>query len=284
MKKEVTSNLVVISDTHCGCQLGLCPPGKITLDEGGSYEPSEGQLKLWNCWREFWDDWVPAITQGEPYSLVHNAELIDGVHHNSTTQISHNLADQSRIAKLVMRPIVENPLCRQYYQIRGTEAHSGKSALWDEMIAEDLGAVPEIIGDHKRYARYELWKMVGKGLVHIMHHIGTTGSSSYESTAVYKELVESFVEAARWSERPPDICIRSHRHRAIAISVPADLATNEAWSVVTPGWQNRTPFAFRIPGARLSPPQFGGVVIRVHGDGAIRPSFRVWTARRATPE
>lgn len=282
-------NLVIISDTHAGCQEALCPPGPVnlTLDHGGSYTPSENQLRLWALWKELWDPkdgWVTQYTQDEPFDLIHNAEQVDGVHHNSVTQITHNLVIQARIAKANMELPLSHPRCRNFYQIRGTEAHTGKSGQAEEALAESLGAVPELLGHHRRYSRYELWKNVGKGLVHIMHHIGTTSASAYESTAVYKELVEEFVEAARWGERPPDIIVRSHRHRAFGIIVPAELATNEAWSVVTPGWQNKTPFAFKIAGARISMPQFGAVIIRVHGDDAIRPGFKVWTASRPTPE
>ncbi len=284
MPDDAIKNLVIISDTHAGCQHALCPPGTVTLDEGGHYEPSDEQLKIWGLWRHFWDVWVPTYTQGEPYDLVHNAESIDGVHHQSVTQITHNLAIQADIAVKVLQPIVDLPNCRNYYHIRGTEAHSGKSGMYEEFIAKTLGAVPEKLGAHERFSRNELWKIVGKSLVHITHHIGTTGTSAYESTGVYKELVEAFVESARWGEQPPDIIVRSHRHRAFGIVVPADLTTNEAWAVVTPGWQNRTPFAFRLPGGRQAPAQFGGVIIRVHSDEAIRPAFRVWTARRSPPE
>jgi hypothetical protein len=191
---------------------------------------------------------------------------------------------QCRIAVENMRPALDHPNLRHFYQIRGTEAHSGKSAQQEEALAEMLGAKPEIMGKHKRYARYELWKKVGDGLVHLTHHVGVTGSSHYESTAVYKELIEAFTEAARWSEQPPDIVIRSHRHRALWVGVPVDLTTNEAWSIVTPGWQNKTPFAFKVAGGRHAPPQFGAVCIRVHADNTIRPSFRIWTAKRGEPE
>jgi MFS family permease len=59
---------------------------------------------MWSLWREFWDVWVPEVTKGEPYDLVHNGDVIDGVHHGSTTQISHNIEDQLRIAEAVLGP------------------------------------------------------------------------------------------------------------------------------------------------------------------------------------
>lgn len=254
VKKRPIHNLVVVSDTHCGCQLALCPP-KVTLDEGGTYHQSPLQKKLWAMWQEFWGEWVPTYTHGEPFAVVHNGDAIDGKHHDSTTQITHNIKDQCQIAIEVMQPIVE--LCEgRYYHIRGTEAHVGKSAATEEGLAAALGAIP----DAHQHARNDLWIQVGDGLVHLLHHIGSTGSLAYETTAVMKELTESFVEAARWGRRPPDMLVRSHRHRYSELAIPTNRGKSRA--VVTPAWQAKTPFAWKIPGARLSTPMFGGLVIR----------------------
>ena len=99
MAKKRCNNLIIVSDTHCGCKLGLCPPYPMPLDDGGTYTISKVQRKLWAWWQEFWDDWVPRVTKGEPYAVVTNGDTLDGVHHGSTTQISHNLGDQANIAE-----------------------------------------------------------------------------------------------------------------------------------------------------------------------------------------
>ncbi len=38
---------------------------------------------------------------------------------------------------------------------------------------------------------------------------------------------------------------------------------------MTPGWQGKTPFAWKIPGARLATPQFGGIVIKEDKKGIL---------------
>lgn len=267
-------NIVVISDTHCGCRLGLCHPDGATLDDGGTYQPSKFQRKLYSMWRKFWDEFVPEATHGEPFSVVHNGDAIDGVHHNSTTQVSHNMGDQVAIAYKLLQPVVA--ACEgRYYHIRGTEAHVGKSGLYEEQLAKQLGAIPNADGQH---ARYELWKQCGpNGLVHFLHHIGTTSSSGHEASAVNAELAAAFVEAARWGEKPPDVTIRSHRHRYMEVR----FATSNGYgiSAVTAGWQGKTPFAWKIAGARLSPPQFGGVVVR-RGERRLYIEPQVWTVER----
>lgn len=271
------NNIIVCSDLHAGCSLGLCPPEGAQLDEGGVYKPSKLQGKVWEMWTEFWEEWVPRVTRGEPYTVVMNGDAIDGVHHGSTTQISHNMKDQVALARRILEPIVDK--CEgRYYHIRGTEAHVGKSAEHEETLARALGAIPNDVG---QYARWDLWKRLGPHLVHFLHHVGSTGSSAYESTAVYKELVEAFVEAGRWGDQPPQIVVRSHRHRCLEVRVPT--VNGYGIAVVTPAWQLKTPFAQKIPGARQSQPQFGGILIRL-GDEEIHTRLKVWRIQRSREE
>ncbi len=261
-----TRNLVVLSDTHCGCRMALCPPEPVALDGGGTYHPSDFQEKMWAWWTEFWDVWVPEVTRGESYDVVHNGDAIDGVHHHSTTQVSHNIEDQLRIAERVLSPVVN--ACRAsggtYFHIRGTEAHVGPSGEYEERLARTLGAKPNA---HGQSARFDLWKRVGEPtprvhapLVHLLHHIGTTSSAAHEASAVNAELTAEYVEAARWGREPPDFIIRSHRHRSIAVDLNS--AKGYAAAIVTPAWQGKTPYVWKIPGARISEPQIGGIVIR----------------------
>jgi hypothetical protein len=268
-------NLCVVSDLHCGCRLGLCPRDGVQLDDGGRYEPSAFQLVLADWWDLFWNEFVPEATKGEPFGVVCNGDALDGVHHGAVTQVSNNLGDQANIAYQMLKPVVD--LCEgRYWHIRGTEAHVGPSGQEEERLAQRLGALPNPDG---QYARWELWKMVGPKLCHILHHIGTTGSQAYESTALHKELTESYIEAARWNRKPPDLICRAHRHRYLETTIAT--AGGRAMAVVLPSWQGRTPFAWKIPGARLSTPQFGGIVIRyAHGELFIR-SFVRTTERSA---
>jgi len=267
------NNLIVISDTHCGCQYALCPP-QVRLDGGGVYSLTDLQVHLWGWWLEFWHEWVPTVTRGETYAVLINGDLMDHRHHSSTTQISQNPADQQRIAEMVFTPVAEWARGGLYIT-RGTEAHTGKSGWAEELLAKRLGAVPDETGNH---SRYDLNIRIGEDcMVNALHHIGTTGSQHYETTAVTKELTEAFTEAARWGDEPPDVVVRSHRHRFSEVRI----ATRKGYgySLVTPAWQGKTPFAWKIPGGRQSRPQFGGVLIR-QGDEEFFTRHRVWTLPR----
>ena len=270
-------NIVCISDTHVGGRTGICPP-VVNLDDGGTYHPSKYQKILLEWWNHFWSEFVPSVTKGEPYYVVHNGDCVDGAPHHSVAQISHLMDDQVTAAVDLMKPVLANKKCAGYFHIRGTEAHVGKSAELEERTAKILGAIPNEDGQH---ARYDLWVQIGgterRHLIHFLHHIGTTGSTHYESSAVMGELAAELVEAARWGERAPDAIVRSHRHRAIEVRIPTDIGWRSA--VVTPAWQLKTPFAWKIPGARLAPPQIGGIVLRSH-EGFLYTIPKVWHVGR----
>ena len=253
MAKRV-NYLVVVSDLHCGCRMGLCPPGDIPLDDGGEYHASVLQKVVYGWWEEFWNKWVPLVTKGSPYAVLVLGDTLDGVHHNSTSQVSHNLDDQAGIAYTALQPIADR--CKgRFYMVRGTEAHVGPSGVNEETLARRLGAV----SDGRHYARWEAWIEMGRGLIHATHHVGTTGSQAYESTAVLKELVEAYTDAGRWHNRPPDVVVRAHRHRNIEVRVPTSLGYGIVFT--TPAWQLKTPYTYRLAGARQSLPQIGGSII-----------------------
>lgn len=251
-------NIIVISDTHIGCGLALCHPKGARRDEGGRYQPSGAQKFIWSVWQSFWDEWVPKATNGEPYVVVHNGDVIEGVHHQATTPWSHNLKDQSDHAYEILAPIVDK--CDgHYYQIRGTEVHVGKSAKEEEALAERLGAIPNEEG---LFSRYELWfRLSGGALCNFMHHIGVTSSAQHETSAINAELSAMYNEAGRWGEEPPAVVCRSHRHRSAEIRLPSENGRH-AVSMVTPAWQLKTPHTWKIAGGRITTPQLGGCLIQ----------------------
>jgi hypothetical protein len=266
-------NIVVVSDNHAGCRFGLLPPEGVILDGGLPARPSRLQLKMWEFWEEGWD-WVRRVTKGEPWDFVHNGDIVDGVHHGATSQITHNMKDQRLIAVAVLKRPVD--ACHRsggrFYSTRGTPSHVGPSGEDEESVAKELGAVKNENGEH---SHWELWHRVGrKGtrghLCHFAHHIGTTSSQSYESTAVHKEKVEQFVESGKSGSRPPDVIVRSHRHRYIEIR--QGQRDGMGVSLVTPGWQAKTPFSYRLSLGRVAPPEFGLVLIRA-GDEELHTRF-----------
>ena len=269
-------NIVVVSDTHGGCRMGLCRPGGVSLDGGGKYHASRLQGKLWAHWLDFVRRWVPEVTKREPFILVHNGDALEGNHHGATTQISHNLADQGNIAYDALKELVDKAAV--YYHIRGTEAHVGPSGAEEERLARRLGAKPDEDGNHARWA---LWLSLHGHLCHFTHHIGTTGSSSYEATAVGKEMVENYVESGRWGYRAAQVIVRSHRHRYYETRHYGVDGLRIA--AVTAAFQLKTPFVHRTA-ARMSEPQLGGLLIRKSASEELHTRAIVYPMRRGKVE
>ena len=74
-RKGTPRTCIVVSDLHAGCQLGLYPKGyRVPLTHGGAYSPSPLQLKMHAMWAEFWKDWVPWFTKGEPFGIPVGAD------------------------------------------------------------------------------------------------------------------------------------------------------------------------------------------------------------------
>ena len=275
-KKQPIMNLIAISDTHCGDQMGLCPE-RIQLAHGGTYRSSRFQNYVRRCWDSFWDHWVPTATRGEPWALLLNGDIVEGRHHGASHPLSQNKADQQNVAYEMLAPVIERAAGGVYY-VSGSRAHAGEAGEDEEKLGARLGAIKDEIGN---YSRYELYIRVGKALVHASHHIGVTGSMAYETTALTKEFNEFNAESAR-SDRPiADILVRSHRHRHSEVRVP----TSRGYGIifVTSAWQLKTPFLFRTPGGRVTTPMLGGSLIR-QGDEEFYTRHKTWQTERSRTE
>lgn len=252
-------HIIVVSDIHAGSSVAVCPPN-FKLDDGGVYRFSRMQSVLWSWWQEFWTEWVPMVTAGDPYIVIVNGDIIDGQVKGSTAQVSVNMEDQARIALELLDPVAK--AASGIHIVRGTEAHNGKSGLWEERIAESLGARKAEGG---RYSSWDLWMNFKGQLIHFAHHIGCTSSTAAETSALSRELSAAFVESGQFHNRYPDMIVRSHRHRFSQIAIPT--AKDVAQVVVTPSWQLHTPHGHRL-GLSMRTPQIGGICIS-HGGGGL---------------
>lgn len=251
--------IVVFSDTHIGSHSGLCSPKGIELDNGGLQMPSLLQEYTWNCWSHFWDEYVPAVTKRIPakyITVVANGDVIDGNHHQAVDLVP-NVMTQERAAVDILKQIANR---YRMFMVRGTEVHGGKSDQNTESIARQLGCEMDEAGNN---SVWQLWLEVEALVFQFAHHIGTTSSAAYETSAPMRELVSGLVESAQWDQRLPDVMVRSHRHRYIPVSIPRS-GDRDIQLIVTPAWQLRTPHVERIDRMRL--PHIGGVVFIVEGD------------------
>jgi hypothetical protein len=248
--------IVVVSDLHCGCRYGLCPP-KVRLDDGSKHKASAEQKMVWGYWKEFWGEWVPRVTRGEPYAVVCNGDAIDGDHHRNNTHITNNLADQKKIAEKVLARALDG--ASGLYMTRGTDCHVGQGGQDEEDLAKSLGAAPNAAG---QYSRHFLRLQAGRAVFDIQHHI------SSPSPTTLKRLFDAMcAEAGAFGHQAPDVCVRSHIHRFSKVET-AVRDGHVGLAITTPGWQLKTPYTFRLMRTQAATPQIGGLLL-VCGDEEI---------------
>jgi hypothetical protein len=249
--------LICVSDLHCGSTVGLYPPG-FKLEEGGEVKLNKVQAQLWDWWRVFWDEFLPPLCKGRQRVIVCNGDAVEG-DRNPVGLTAPNMADQRKMAVALLSTEIKKQ--DMAYLIRGTEAHVGGSGGHEESIAEALDLPLDPLT--QQYSIYHFWKKVNGVLFSIAHHIGVSQSPVSEATALTTELVKAMKEAGRWGGEMPDVLVRSHRHMAAGVILPGKGGLHECF--VTPGWQAKTPFLWRID--RMTLPQIGGVVYLVDADG-----------------
>ena len=258
--------IIVVSDLHIGSHSGLCPESGYLLDNGATQSQSILQAYVWNCWGHFWKEFVPSVTKKcKDVIVVINGDVIDGNHHQAVDLVP-NLVTQEREAVKVLTPIAKK---YRTFMVRGTEAHGGKADQNTESVARQIGAEPDEVGNN---SVWQLWLDVNGVIFQFAHHISTTSSAAYETSAPMRELVSGLVESAQWDQRLPDVCVRSHRHRYIPVSIPRS-GDRDIQLIVTPAWQLRTPFIERIDRMRL--PHIGGVVFLVE-DGLCQIRKKIY--------
>lgn len=258
--------ITFISDLHVGSSTGLCPGEGMFLDDGGIYMPSKAQLELARVWERFFE-----IGKGfkkiKKRILVINGDMIDGAHHSTVALATNNIQTQEAAATRILSRVTKD--FDRIYVTRGTEAHVQPSAQSDERIAIAIGAEPEPNSGNR--AAWQWWLDVDGVIFNIAHHIGTTSSAAYESSAVMREMVAALVEAGQWGQRVPDLFIRSHRHRYIELGIPS--VKGKIQALVTPAWQLRTPYVERLDRMRM--PHIGGINIIVE-DGLCQIQEKIF--------
>jgi hypothetical protein len=266
-------NIVAVSDTHIGCKFGLCHSDGFVLDESHVVPPSIHQLGLWEWWQEFWGEFVPHATRGEPFAVVANGDLIDGDHHGSSTQFTRNIKDHVRNAVKIYEPVRD--ACEgRLYVVRGTQVHVGESGRDEEAIAEQLGAVQR----SGQFSHQEVRARLGDRLIHFAHHISTTASPYARATALQRLATNSYVEAGRRGDPPYSMLVRSHRHQNSEVVEQA--AHGKVTVVTLPAWQLKTPYVHSRDGLQMGQPEIGGIVIRLADNELFT---RSWVRRPDPP-
>jgi hypothetical protein len=243
-KKSDKRRLVVaLSDLHCGSSVALLPPGFTTL-EGQEIGQSPIQKWLWECWLKS-NEWLDGVVDGDPYSLVLNGDLVEGLHHQTTQIISADMNDHVEAAIHVLRDLCHK--AQKSFVTRGTAAHTRNTEI---VIGKALKLE---VNEETRLPAWDRLTMDVCGIRAVFrHHITTTVRRNLAGTGLSIALAEEQIESANNGETIPRLVVCAHRHKY------GKYEDDNGMCVVTPPWQVLTRWAHQVVTAARCKP---GIVV-----------------------
>ena len=115
--------LVLVSDLHCGSEVGLVHPRAPINDKGNVVDFGENAHQAW-----LWDRWqameasVLSALRGRRWALVVNGDCTEGIHHHSPEVIATRIEIHAKIAVRCLERLALAAVVR--YLTAGTECHT----------------------------------------------------------------------------------------------------------------------------------------------------------------
>lgn len=244
--------VVWAGDLHINSMAALCPP-RFRRDGGHANTPPAELRALWDAWL---DAWKNVYSRKREVIAVFGGEFADLDAKERTNHIiSKNTADiREAVAEALQPALKQAAAC---IVLRGTEAHSGLEAEFDELVARDIVGVP-VIGNEATGEKswWHLRITIGGKRFDLAHHARMGTSFATEKNAANAIARQVREEYAEWGEPPPDWILRGHVHR-VSDSGINYLPTR---AVTCPCWSLANPHTHRI-GAGGRKPQIGLIVI-----------------------
>ena len=265
MPKPKRIVLAVVSDVHCGSTVAVCPP-KIEMDDGGEYVASKTQRWLWQNWLAFWDTVREAASGAQLYT-VFNGDLTEGFHHGTTQVLTANPTAQSRVVDACMEVVLDLNPAKMFF-VRGTEAHVGKSAAYEERIALGMFKDKRPVQKDPDTGTASWWHLAmeiqGKRMS-FAHH-GRMGQRPWTKHNVPALLAHQiFMERAQRDLPPYHLAVRSHFHTFVDThdACPTRL-------IQTPAWQLHTGHSWKVVPENIA--DIGGIIVTIDGgEMSVRP-------------
>ena len=229
-----TKLLVLFSDLHVGSTTALFPEGFITKT-GNGILLNPYQKWLLACWHEA-QRYVAKVCAEDPYGLVLNGDVIEGIHHKTTQIVSASVEDQFSAAIKLLEPVVQK--ADYTFMVNGTECHTGDL---EDSIAGVLEAVKN--PETKRHSFDRLTLDIHGVRCVFRHHIAGATRRSLAASALGVQLAEEQVEAALNGEKVPSVICAAHRHKFSWYEDESGLC------LVTPPWQLLTRHGHKVVSA-----------------------------------
>lgn len=263
--------VAISADKHCGSSLGLIMPGAFQLHDGGTYSPSPAQKILWQQYSECLD-FIKEQRKKSRLIWIENGDVCEGIHHGTTQIVSGRVDEHEEISCNILDYTFKelkfggDDLA---YMIAGTEEHGGNGSQSENRVAEDLGVFTprfsETADKPSRWTWDRLLLKVNGVLLDVAHHGGAVGRRAWTTENGMTNLIKSFYfQSLEDKTELPRYWVRSHKHQYVKAQYNGKAGMIEGF--VTPSFQFKTGFAYKIAGHQLS--DIGMVVIVVEEDGS----------------
>lgn len=252
-KAKPAKLLCVVSDLHCGSRVGLCPPG-IHDAEGGEITLNPLQRWLWKCWTHATQEWLPAVTGGQPYECVVNGDLIEGIHHGGKQVIGEDIGLHIDAAKGSLEKLSPS----RWHVVIGTECHTANAEYG---VGKALKASVDAATGKHAHSHLRL-EFAGK-LVSATHHCSATSRVWLESGEFSRAMNNERLQCLRSGWRAPDVVIRGHRH------VSGYYTDHVSAMLITGAWQAATRHLHKAVPTAIPMPTMSVLDFRHVGDGDL---------------
>jgi hypothetical protein len=226
--------LAILSDLHCGSEIGLCPPNLLMVD-GSTRGLNPYQEWLWRCWEEA----VELIPSGS--SLILNGDLLESPHHGTKEIISSRVEDHLAACLFSLEPLLTKISSTRIGE--GTECHVGDL---EHAIGKQIGAIA-----NPETGRY-VWPQINIEFcgtpILAQHHMPTTSKAHLEANALGMEMANIVYNRARCGFTVPKVVLLAHRHCGGYYSSGHNLCVvNGAWQGLTRWGRNKVAAALPTP-------------------------------------
>ena len=242
-KSKIT--VAVVSDTHIGSTVALCPQN-MRLDDGQTINLSTPQKWLLDNWNDFWKR-AKELDNKEIYIFL-LGDTFDNIHHGTTQLWSTNEADWKRAALELFD--IPKRLAKHIFSIRGTTVHTKGGGSLDEEVGIILGSVPDSLGNRSSWYR----RVYVNDVLFDLAHKGPLGRLPWTTGNMLNRLpYEIMAKCVKERTEIPQVALRSHNHTYSTSSEGTPIFT-----VSVPAWQLCTEYGYNLNPARIS--DIGGLL------------------------
>ena len=244
--------LVVLSDSHVNSTVGLAKP-TIQLDDGDQVSASTARRWLYWTFTDILTK-VKEKARGDLYGILNGDVIEADTKRRSWQVISKSPADIQKMAVETFEPFFE--MCKGIWVTRGTEAHTGKSAHFEETFAGNFDNTMR----NEETGQASWWHLpleIEGVKIDVAHHPrGGSGRPMNSQSGIDRVASDTLFAYANDGETPPHLVIRSHLH---GYRDSRDAFRTRA--IITPAMSLLTSYVYRI-GINASMP-VGAILIYV---------------------